>query len=85
MFKLTINDYDHGSQRKYFGSMAELKAILEEQFPDDVQPGMTLGAMVAAVNGAGFSGAKVEEVKENNLLPDDYLTHDQGDDPERPR
>jgi hypothetical protein len=85
MLKMTINDLERDHRRVYFGSERELMDRLlgyaKHFYPDFPA---NLDAAVAALNATDLYQVTVEpyvEPIERNLLPEDYLTAEQGEDP----
>ncbi len=85
MLLVKILDFDKGRVTTYHGTRQQVMEFLHLKFPETLDFG-TVEEAVEAINSDGFYEVTVEVPKstDSNLLPEDFLTHDQGDDPPRP-
>lgn len=83
MLKLVIQDLEHGRSETRFGSDQDLVRYLGQRCRVATR-GLTLKELVEAINAAEqyrISYDVYQEPAESNLLPADYVTHSQDDDP----
>jgi hypothetical protein len=81
MLVITAKLFDEGRTEKYYGSEQECKNWLSDQFPE-ARPFDTLPEMTQAVNDVGFAEVEFKPYRESlasNLLPEDFLTHEEID------
>lgn len=83
MLKMTVHDLENDRISTRFGSERELLEFLKLHYPV-VSPAYHLDDAVQMLNDGDLFKVFVEpyvQDSSSNLLPDDYLTADQGDDP----
>jgi len=84
MLEMNIKIYDNGRVCRFFGTEREMETKLRHMFPTETQNVRGLIGCVDAITQGGFAEVEVEnwhEPPERNVLPEDYLTSDSGDDP----
>lgn len=86
MVRVKVKLLDAGTTREHFGSERECEDWLRGLFPNETENAHRFLACVEAINTEGFAEVEVEPYKEppeRNLLPPNYDTAPQADDPWR--
>lgn len=78
--KMTVFDFSDGEKHTFIEHPAQLESILVDLFPNIVTKNMVLEEMVEEINKDPYQSVRIERPSQNNLLPENYLTHHQGDD-----
>jgi hypothetical protein len=84
MMRILVKLHDSGAERTIYGTEKVLERELHRLFPEETKGVMGLQAAIQAINDSGFGEVEVEPYRpspESQRLPEDYLTHDQGEDP----
>lgn len=85
MLKMTVKDLENDRTEVRFGDELSLAAFLRDRYPHDLNTtSFDLDAEVGYLNASDLFEVKVEPFEqgiEQNRLPEDYLTAEQGEDP----
>jgi Mg/Co/Ni transporter MgtE len=84
MVRVVVKVPEEQRREVFQGSEKEVAERLRDRFPEETMHAGRLMSIIEAIQADGIAEVNFEVMREpleSNLLPDDFLTADQGDDP----
>jgi len=77
--QVNVKDFDSNTVHRFSGDSGDCLQWLQVHYPESTKSSETVDEAVSSINQSGYYEAEVVEPQNGNLLPVDYLTHDQRD------